>query len=233
MFTCILPDYVTYEIQKEFWKNSHFENTRTCFLLRCQNSLRQNSPKMMHFQAWKKKDFNQYYVVAFDPIKIYTYLALQNDLLNLIFVKDIYVVGKKMAFFNIYLSIFQVMSIDIHLWPIVKTLGRIMKNLRMPGVLGKVPFIYYVSTFIAHNSIWLIFTRTGFFLSKQKNLFLKMTFWRKYSWYSWKFLGHKEENKCLKNISYEQPIRIPNFYNEFFEYFYQFWIKVQIHHKSC
>ena len=41
------------------------------------------------------------------------------------------------TFFTIYLSIFQVMSIDIHLWPIVKTLVRITKNLRMPGVLGK------------------------------------------------------------------------------------------------
>ena len=95
MFTCILSDHVTYEIQKEFWKNCHFENTRPCFLLWCQNSLRQNSPKMMHFQAWKKKDFNQYYVVAFDPIKIYTHLAPQNDRLNLSFMKDIYGVAKK------------------------------------------------------------------------------------------------------------------------------------------
>ena len=95
MFTCILPDYVTYEIQKEFWKHSHFENTKTCFLLRCQNSLWQNSPKMLHFQAWKKKDFNQYHVVAVDPIKIYTHLAPQNDPLNLSFVKDKHVVGKK------------------------------------------------------------------------------------------------------------------------------------------
>ena len=31
--TCILPDYVTYESQKEFWKNRHFENTRVGFLL--------------------------------------------------------------------------------------------------------------------------------------------------------------------------------------------------------
>ena len=110
MFTCILPDYVTNEIQKEFWKNSHFENTRTCFLLRCQNSLRQNSPKMMHFQAWKKKDFNQYYVVAFDPIKIYTHSAPQNDRLNLSFVKDIYVVAKTMArndlFWNLNFRVF-------------------------------------------------------------------------------------------------------------------------------
>ena len=52
---------------------------------------------MLHFQAWKKKDFNQYNVVAFDPIKIYTHLAPQNDRLNLSFVKDIYVVAQKMA----------------------------------------------------------------------------------------------------------------------------------------
>ena len=70
---CILPDYVPHESQKEFWKNSHFENTRAGFLLRCQNSLRQNTPKMMHFQAWKNKDFKQYSVVAFDPIKIFTH----------------------------------------------------------------------------------------------------------------------------------------------------------------
>ena len=50
-------------------------------------------------QKWgiKKKDFNQYYVVAFDPIKIYTHSAPQNDRLNLSFVKDSHVFGKKMA----------------------------------------------------------------------------------------------------------------------------------------
>ena len=46
--TCILPDYVIYESQTEFWKNRHFENTRVGFLLRGQNWLRQNSPKMRH-----------------------------------------------------------------------------------------------------------------------------------------------------------------------------------------
>ena len=47
-------------------------------------------------QKWgiKKKDFNQYYVVAFDLIKIYTHLAPQNDRLNLSFVKDKHVVGQ-------------------------------------------------------------------------------------------------------------------------------------------
>ena len=37
------------------------------------------------------------YVIDFDPIGIYTCLALQNDCQNLNFVKDICVVGKKMA----------------------------------------------------------------------------------------------------------------------------------------
>ena len=46
-----LPDYVFHESFKEFWKNSHFENMRAGFPRRCQNSLRQNSPEMMHFQA--------------------------------------------------------------------------------------------------------------------------------------------------------------------------------------
>ena len=36
-----------------------------------------------------------FYVVAFDPIKILTLKAPQNDLLNLSFVKDFYVVAKK------------------------------------------------------------------------------------------------------------------------------------------
>ena len=72
-FTCILPNYLIHKSQKEFWKNSHFENTRAGFLLRCQNSLWQNTSEIMHFQAWKNKDFIQYFVVAFDPIKIFTH----------------------------------------------------------------------------------------------------------------------------------------------------------------
>ena len=39
-FTCISPDYVFHESPKEFWKNSHFENMRASFLLKCENSLR-------------------------------------------------------------------------------------------------------------------------------------------------------------------------------------------------
>ena len=52
---------------------------------------------MMYFQARKNTDFNQYFVVAFDPIKIHTHYAPQNDRWNLSFVKDIYVVAKKMT----------------------------------------------------------------------------------------------------------------------------------------
>ena len=49
-FSCILPDYVSHESPKEFWKNSHFENMRADFLRRCQISLRQTSPEMMRYQ---------------------------------------------------------------------------------------------------------------------------------------------------------------------------------------
>ena len=52
---------------------------------------------MMHFQVWKEKYFNQSYVVAFDPIKIFTYQAPQNDRPNLSFVKDLYLGAKKLA----------------------------------------------------------------------------------------------------------------------------------------
>ena len=53
-FICILPDYLSHESSKIFWKKRHFKDMRAGFLRRCQNSLRQNSPKIMHFQAWKK-----------------------------------------------------------------------------------------------------------------------------------------------------------------------------------
>ena len=57
-----------------------------CFLLGCQNSLR-----------IKKIDCNQYYDVAFDLIRIQTCLSPQNYHQNLCCVKDIHVVGKRMA----------------------------------------------------------------------------------------------------------------------------------------
>ena len=37
LFTCILPDYVGHESIKELLKNSHFENMKAGFLLKCQN----------------------------------------------------------------------------------------------------------------------------------------------------------------------------------------------------
>ena len=54
IFYLYLSGYVFNESSKEFWKNSNFEKMRAGFLWRCQNSLRQNSPEIMHFQAWKK-----------------------------------------------------------------------------------------------------------------------------------------------------------------------------------
>ena len=49
-FTCISPNYVPYEITKEFWKNTHFETMTADFLLGCENTLGWNTPEKMHFQ---------------------------------------------------------------------------------------------------------------------------------------------------------------------------------------
>ena len=58
-----------HESLKEIWKNIHFENLRADFLKkRCQNSIRQTSPKMMHFRH--DFFFNWYYVIALDSISI-------------------------------------------------------------------------------------------------------------------------------------------------------------------
>ena len=50
-------------------------------------------------QNWKTQLLNTFviYVLAFDPIKINALYASQNDRQNLSFVKDINVVGNKMA----------------------------------------------------------------------------------------------------------------------------------------
>ena len=45
----------------------------------------------------KKIILNYYNALAFDPIEIQTHYAPQNDRLNLSFLKDFGVVGKKMA----------------------------------------------------------------------------------------------------------------------------------------
>ena len=46
-----------HEITKEFWKDSHFENVRADFLLRCQNSLRWEICLICHWNidSWKQK----------------------------------------------------------------------------------------------------------------------------------------------------------------------------------
>ena len=49
IFTCILPDYMTHDITKEFWKNRHFENITAGFPLKYQNLLRYFTPEIMHF----------------------------------------------------------------------------------------------------------------------------------------------------------------------------------------
>ena len=38
-----------------------------------------------------------FYAIAIEPIKVQTYSASQNDRLNLSFVKDVYVVAKKLS----------------------------------------------------------------------------------------------------------------------------------------
>ena len=57
----------------------------------------QNTPKIMYFQERKNTDFNPYFVVAFDSIKISTHSAPQNVRWNLSFAKYIYVVAKKIT----------------------------------------------------------------------------------------------------------------------------------------
>ena len=52
---------------------------------------------MMYFQARKNTGFHQYFVVAFDPIRICKNYEPQNDRWNLSFVKVNYVVAKKMT----------------------------------------------------------------------------------------------------------------------------------------
>ena len=59
------------------------------FLLRCQNLLRYFTPSM------KKSDLTNINVIGFDPIKIWTNKAPQSNPLNLIFLKDVFLVAKK------------------------------------------------------------------------------------------------------------------------------------------
>ena len=69
---------------QKWWKNGHFWNLNLTFFF---------------FQNWKTQLSKAFviYVVVFDPIEIYTHLAPKNDHQHLSFVKDIYVVGKKVT----------------------------------------------------------------------------------------------------------------------------------------
>ena len=56
------------------------------------------------------------------------------------------------------------------------------------GKANKVPFIYYVSNFIAQNLIChQNFQRNCFFLSKQKNFYFNITFWQNFPAEVWHF----------------------------------------------
>ena len=54
IFTCILSDYVAYEVIKDFWKINHFENVTAVFVLRCQISLRQEICLTYFIDSWKQ-----------------------------------------------------------------------------------------------------------------------------------------------------------------------------------
>ena len=68
--------------------------------------------------------------------------------------------------------------------------------------IDKVPFIYYVSTCIAQNLIWLpnFSQKLRFFLSKQKNFFFNITFWPTFHVEVCDFLVHNEEKRMLKKF---------------------------------
>jgi hypothetical protein len=89
---------VFHESLKEFWKKSHLENMRASFLRRCQNSLRQTSPKIMYFQTRKINILANIVLLLLIQLRFRkTKYIPQNDRLNLSFVKDFYLVGKKMT----------------------------------------------------------------------------------------------------------------------------------------
>ena len=63
------------------------------------------------------------------------------------------------------------------------------KPMTTTEILRKVPFIYYVSTRIAQNLIWISnFSQTlQVFSSKQKKIFFNITFWRNFHAVVWNF----------------------------------------------
>ena len=74
----------------------------------------------------------------------------------------------------------------------------------------KVPFIYYVSTFIAQNLIWLpnFSKKLGFFPQKKKNFFFNITFWRNFHSVVWHFYHLKKKNaqKIRENVEVDKKV---------------------------
>ena len=61
-----------------------------------------------------------FYAIAIEPIKVQTHSASQNDCLNLSFVKDRHVAGKKMARYGHYMAIYQLLFFGLYrtcTWP--------------------------------------------------------------------------------------------------------------------
>ena len=54
-----------------------------------------------------------FYVITIEPIKVQTHSASQNDRLNLRFVKDKHVVGKKMTIYGLKMAIYQLLFFGV------------------------------------------------------------------------------------------------------------------------
>ena len=65
-------------------------------------------------------------------------------------------------------------------------------------MIHMVPFIYYVSTFIAQKIISLPNFWQRLFFVKTKEFIFKHYILTKFSWCNWKILMLKKENNCLK-----------------------------------
>ena len=70
---------VSHESLKELWKNSRFENLRTGFLLRCQNSLRQTTPEIILMQHWHcpATDSAEFWISRKQPTFLSSFSRLQ------------------------------------------------------------------------------------------------------------------------------------------------------------
>ena len=71
-FSCIFSDYMAHDINKEFWKNSHFENMTAGFPFEVTKLTSVFYPWNDSFLGMKKIDLTANNVIAFDSIKIQT-----------------------------------------------------------------------------------------------------------------------------------------------------------------